>query len=195
MVEIQALSCLKESVRIRTALLLATYCGLRIGECRGLQFEDYDEKNRILNICHNVVDHETEIKVPKNNSIRLVCVPEIVGAAIAECHAHAFGSTFVLFNENSTDTPMLYQSIRRGFFRAMQKIGISEMECKRRKLTFHSLRHTFVTLAKKSGLSTDTIKSLSDHKNTEMIDLYSGHQELIDFEATRKSIEVTAASQ
>jgi integrase len=79
------------------------------------------------------------------------------------------------------------------FQRALQKeldvIGISGNEQRRRNLTFHSLRHSYITLGRLAGISDLEIQALAGHKSGAMMERYSHASQVLDFAAAREKLE------
>jgi integrase len=71
----------------------------------------------------------------------------------------------------------------------MDAIGMIHKDArKNRKLSFHSMRHSFVTRAREAGLSDFVVSALSGHKTTRMVEHYS-HQTTTALESARESLE------
>jgi integrase len=68
-------------------------------------------------------------------------------------------------------------------------IGIPLAEQKARNLTFHGLRHTFVTLGRLAGLTDAEIQALAGHADGRMMENYSHADQVIDFAAMREKLE------
>ena len=62
-------------------------------------------------------------------------------------------------------------------------------EQKRRNLTFHGLRHTFITLGRLAGISDLEIQALARHKSGAMMERYSHASQVLDFTAAREKPE------
>jgi len=60
---------------------------------------------------------------------------------------------------------------------------------KERNLTFHSLRHRFITLGRLDGISDLEILAIVGHSSREMIEHYSHAEKVIDFKAMREKME------
>ena len=71
----------------------------------------------------------------------------------------------------------------------LKNAGISPEEQKRRNLTLHGMRHTFVTMARMAGLPDITVQALAGHKSAEMMNRYSHAAQVIDFEDARSRME------
>jgi integrase len=62
-------------------------------------------------------------------------------------------------------------------------------EQKQRNLTFHGLRHTFITLGRLAGISDMEIQALAGHKSGAMMERYSHASQVLDYEAAREKLE------
>jgi integrase len=70
----------------------------------------------------------------------------------------------------------------------LKSIGIDETAMKKRNITFHSLRHTYVTLGRISGLTDFEIQTLA-RQTPAVMNRYSHGQQAIDFAAMKKKLE------
>jgi integrase len=90
---------------------------------------------------------------------------------------------------------------RNALRRELEGIGISNgkkasknrstvpCEQKKRNLTFHSLRHTFITLGRLDGVLSDLeIKAVAGHSTRIMMEHYSHAEKVIDFRAMREKL-------
>ena len=59
----------------------------------------------------------------------------------------------------------------------------------RRNLTFHGLRHTFITLGRLAGITDIEIRALARHKSVAMMERYSHAAQVLDFAAAREKLE------
>lgn len=179
-----------ESPRVMAAVLLGALCGLRLGEVRGLQWEDVDEADGTISIRHNAPCATDTLKAPKWGSSRVVPASETVLEALRLVRGLPGASTsYVVFNQKSKDRPIEENTIARGFFRILEKIGIDKDTRKARSLTFHSLRHTFVSLSRAAGVPDFVVMRLSGHRSAEMMEEYSHSDNVVDFQAARKAMD------
>jgi integrase len=124
--------------------MLAAATGMRLGECRGLQRTDVvqDGANYEFRICHNWLDGEG-LKAPKWNSVRTVPIPAKIAEALLQlADSNPWKNGFVFAGYNETRAINKHQ-VEKSFNDAVHRIGISEEERRRRKLTFHSWRHWY----------------------------------------------------
>jgi integrase len=187
--EIQKIIVTEESPRIKAAVLLGCLCGLRFGECRGLQWEDVDDEKMIVHIRHNYVTDSEGLKGPKWGSVRIVPLPSPVLDALKDCGALSNGSPFVLYNAARKDRPIERNSVLRGFSRLLEKIGIDHAEKKSRNLCFHGLRHTFVSLTRSNGIPDFIVQQMAGHTTMRMTEKYSHSEGIIDFKVAREMME------
>jgi integrase len=59
----------------------------------------------------------------------------------------------------------------------------------RLNLTFHGLRHTFITLGRLAGITDLEIQALAGHKSSRMMERYSHASQVLDFTAAREKLE------
>jgi integrase len=164
----------------RLAVLLGALCGLRLGEVRGLLWGDIGDG--IITVCHNYVDDEG-IKAPKSGSAGTVPFTEAVRAAIEEVQQvslHPEPDRFVMESLRCPGKPYAksyFEDVLKKELAAIgitgewrpalhkgKKLAIEETppdgyvnEQRRRNLTFHSLRHTFVTLGRLAGIDRKSV--------------------------------------
>jgi integrase len=176
--------------RQKAALILGFSCGLRRGEIRALRWKHVDLNSHIISVIENYTDDDG-MKEPKAGSSRLVPIFGTVLEILNELkRTNPYGSEpndFVLPNV-TRDKPLAAITIKRGFEKIMDAIGIGSAARAERKLSFHSMRHSFVTRAREAGLSDFVVSALSGHRTTRMVDHYS-HQTLAAVETARGSLE------
>jgi integrase len=202
--------------RHRLAVLLGLLCGMRMGEVRGLQWGDIGEG--LIHIRHNWQNGEG-LKAPKckggavRENSRTVPLPAPVAVILEKLKSigndDSKPETFVIeaFRDNG-------EPVGKNFFRyilnkELEAIGIPGTwrkkkdkdgnkikkpddyvnEQKRRNLTFHSLRHTFITLGRLAGITDLEIQALAGHRSGAMMEHYSHAAQVLDFEAARVKLE------
>jgi integrase len=193
--ELQKIIALEESPRVKAGVLLAALCGLRLGECCGLMREDVDKKTGMLTIRHNFVAADG-MKGPKGSRpgairARQVPIPRPVLETIKVCESVApEGAPFVLWNDKDASRPVRPQTLQVGYTRILEEIGIDEKAKKARNLTFHGLRHGFVSMQRANGIPDFITAQESGHRSVEMLNTYSrGAGNVVDFTAAREAIE------
>jgi integrase len=178
-------------IRQKAALFLGFFCGLRRGEIRALKWKHIDLDNCIIIVTENFTDDDG-LKEPKAGSSRLLPIIGTTLDILTELkRTNPYGGEpedFVLPNV-LREKPLAAITIKRGFERIMDAIGIDKAARERRRLSFHSMRHSFITRAREAGLSDFVVAALSGHKTTRMVDHYS-HQTLTAVETARGSLEI-----
>ena len=177
-------------IRQKAALILGFACGLRRGEIRALKWKHVDLEKRVMQITENYTDDDG-LKEPKAGSFRYVPVFGTILDILTELkrtYMHGDESeAFVLPNVDEK-IPIGVITIKRGFERIIDAIEIDKAAREKRNLSFHSMRHSFVTRAREAGLSDFVVSTLSGHKTTRMIEHYS-HQTASSLESARESLE------
>lgn len=186
--ELKAILALDESPRVLAAIALGAFCGLRLGEVRGLQVGDW--KDGILTISHNIVSEHEGLKTPKWHKVRRVPMPAFVGALLDKVREMPQpDGNYVIFNSRRAGVPCQEVTIRNGFQRCLTKIGIDRAVQQDRNLVFHGLRHFFVSYSRSIGIPDHIVRMMAGHSDMAMTDKYSAHDSIIDFAAARASLE------
>ena len=177
-------------IRQKAALILGFSCCLRRGEIRALRWKYVDLNSHIITIVENFTDDDG-FKEPKARSFRSVL---ILGTALEILNelkrTNPYGGEpedFVLPNVERVK-PIAAITIKRGFEKIMDAIGIDKTVRADRKLSFHSMRHSFITRARDAGISDFIISTFSGHKTIRMVEHYS-HQTTTALESVRESLE------
>jgi integrase len=200
-------------IRGRLAALLGALCGLRLGEVRGLLWGDIGDG--VITVRHNYID-EDGLKSPKCDSTGIVPVPESVRAAIEEVRRISRNLSLDALVMESLECPG--QPFSKTYFNKTLEIELAAIgipgkwrppphpgkrytpeeqkppggyvnEQKRRNLTFHGLRHTFITLGRLAGISDLEIEALARHKSGAMMERHSHASQVLDFQAAREKLE------
>jgi integrase len=194
--------------RTRLVVLLGLLCGLRRGEVRGLLWGDIGEG--IITVCHNWIDKEG-VKAPKcrggtvRENKRLVPFPASVALvieAVRHISTNLAPDRFVFEGIRRPGEPLGNNFFRRALTVELLAIGINKIttdkegkkviddseQC-RRNLTFHGLRHSYITLGRLAGMTDLEIQALAGHKSGAMMERYSHASQVLDFAAAREKLE------
>jgi integrase len=175
--------------RSRLAVLLGLLCGMRRGEVRGLKWGDFD--NGLISLTHNFVNMDG-LKKPKRGKVRTVPYPNIVEKALEEVRKisiHPTMDNYVFESFDRPGKPMGESFFRNAIKRELKGIGITIDEQKKRNLSFHSLRHSFITLGRLDGISDMEIQAIARYSTRKMMEHYSHADKVIDFNITKEKIE------
>jgi integrase len=187
--------------RSQLAVLLGLLCGMRRGEVRGLKWGDFS--NGLINLTLNYVNMDG-LKKPKRGKERTVPYLAIVEKAFEEVRKislHTEQNDYVFESFDRPGQPMCETFFRNAIRRELEGIGIPAGEVatkdspavpseqKKRNLSFHSLRHTFITLGRLDGISDIEIQAVAGHSSRRMMEHYSHAEKVIDFRAMREKLD------
>ena len=136
---------------LRAAVLLATFCGLRLGEIRGLRVRHLDLLHctvRIEEQYQELSDGTLVLGPPKTDAgVLTIVIPQVIIPDLEQHFASVpLGADGLLFTTTS-GAPMRRATLYTAWGRATKAVGITG-------LRFHDLRHTGNTLAVATGAST-----------------------------------------
>jgi integrase len=135
---------------LKPIVIVALHTGMRKGEILGLKWHDIDIKRNIIHL------YDT-----KNGEKREVPMNEIVQKTIIGVLKNP-ESQYIFCNKDGKP----YGNVRKSFFTALKKAGITNFR-------FHDLRHTFASQLVMSGVDLNTVRELLGHKSLEMTLRYS----------------------
>ena len=150
-------------------LLICLHTGIRIGELSGLKWEDFDLVNNQITIARTVyriknLSYSAATDAPKTKlcikptktkaSQREIPLPDFLIKAVSD-HRKS-GENFVLTGNTHCMEP---RNIQRRYKKILEL-------CKLRYLNFHSLRHSFATIALQKGFDYKTLSEILGHAST-----------------------------
>jgi integrase len=151
---------------LKPMALLAYQTGMRRGEIVHLRWDQVDLTRGIIRLrSSDTKTHEARV-IPMTLGIRdvLSLCPRGVGASL-------------LFLSPATGRPYTPAAVSLAFQRACRQAGITGA-------TFHDLRHTFVTNARRAGIDYFRIMAMTGHKTLRMFQRYN----LVDEQDLREAI-------
>lgn len=140
----------------RTLFSIGLYTGLRVGDCVTLKWSEIDFERRVIS--------RTPIKTKRHGvTVAIPMHPALFAELESRRKSIGEGSEYVMprFAELYLKTSKC-KAAERVFERAGLK-GVS----------FHSLRHSFVSAAASAGVPLDVVRKLVGHTSTKMTDHYS----------------------
>lgn len=187
----QVMKVTDEAPRIRAVMLLGCLCGLRLGEVRGLKWTSVDLEKGLIEVKDNAVAGSATVKKPKWDSVRIVPAPAalIEVLRLIQTMPDARGD-FVVYNQTNPERPVETVTIGRAFKRILRKAGIDDTAQKDRHLSFHSMRHTYISLARAAGISDLAVSRIAGHRSLAMTDHYS-HANVLDFAKAAETLTNT----
>lgn len=137
------------SLRYRAALMCCYGAGLRIGEAVALRVADIDSERMVL-----------RVKAGKGNKDRDVMLSKRL-LGVLRCYWRAARPTYWLFPSWKTDRHITSSTIAQACRDASQACGIGK------RITAHTLRHSFATHLLENGTDTRVIQVLLGHSRIE----------------------------
>lgn len=145
------------------AALLASKCGLRVGEICGLKWSDIDFKNNTIKIDRQLKKNEDKKwylgTLKSKNSYRNIPMPSIVKKELLEYKANnPINFDGLILNRN-------VDSIANNISKLFTTLGYD--------ISIHELRHTYATLLIANGVDFKTAAKLLGHDVKETLKTYS----------------------
>ena len=144
----------KMGSEIYGASLFGLFLGLRRSEILALRWEDVDLRQGV-------------IRLPKEKDLeesRVLPLPEPI---------RAFLESLPQGNPGERIFKSHHDTITKGFAKAVRKVGLNEGTTDRRnRISFHTLRHTYITCLALEGTPLTQLSKLSRHKSMEMVRRY-----------------------
>lgn len=162
------------------ATILAAGTGMRMGEIRALRVDDITKVNEldaIIRVDESYTDLD-KFKPPKSKRSRLAPCPKRIADALLELAAlNPNGGDLVFWavKYGGPNTPIAPSYIHDNLYKALKvALKMDNEERKRRNITFHSLRHYFITRAgSMSGINRDTLRLTVGHESVAMTEHYT----------------------
>lgn len=176
----------------RTYMNVLITCGLRRGECTGLQWQDIDSNKLTLNICRNVtIDRNSpekyrvgSTKTGENRTVPLS--PRVYSLLMQLKHEQEarystkmFPTMFIFCRASDPQRPCYPTEPTRWQRKFVKRHGLPDVSP-------HDLRHTAATLALESGANLKQVQELLGHSDpSTTMAFYTGVTE----EAQRRTVE------
>lgn len=149
---------------------VAGLTGLRAGELLALTIHDVSVNKITVRRSYNESYGMTTTKTSEERVVPITS--DIYRYLNVAWQSHPNDENDFIFSFDGKK-PMNEGRARNAFYKAMEKIGISEKERRRRCLTFHSWRHKFTTDCVKSNMHPEKIMALTGHKSASMLLRYT----------------------
>ena len=167
---------------ICTMNLLALHTGCRLGELQALREQDLKEDSIVI---QHSWSEKYGLGTTKNGKTRIIPISREMKQKLLML-SWGKGENDFVFSEDGGKTPVLRCRIYSHFKKALENIGITESERKRRNLSFHCWRHTFASRLANANVPELYIRRLTGHSSAQILDTYSHIQmdklkEAIDF--------------
>jgi integrase len=175
---------------LKPILLMAYHAGTRQEEIRSLRWDQIDLKAGLIRLKSGDTKTNEGRIVPLNQTL----------TALLKSATRYMNCSMVFPNPlklGSPDPRYKDSSIGHAFVRACQKAGVQDA-------TFHDLRHTFVTNARRSGVDAITTMAITGHKTMAVFkrynmvdtsDLHAALRQMEQASATKTAIAVSEPLQ
>ena len=150
--EIEKMVNLTKNIKHKIILMFLYYAGMRLSEVRGLKWEDLDFERKTIHI-----------KDAKGGKDRIVFLHDKIGDLLKENLIVRKGLVCVSERGNKYDERTIQEIVKR----ASNTAGI------RKKVTPHSLRHSFATHLLEGGADIRYIQKLLGHRNLQTTQIYT----------------------
>jgi site-specific recombinase XerD len=144
---------------IYTFLFLLYSCGLRISEALSLQVADIDGQQRMIHVHRGKGAKDRNVPLPQAT------------LHLLRRHWCTHKHPVLIFpsrnNEKSAEKPMSLDSVRTAFKQAKAAAGIAK-----RRVTLHTLRHSYATHLLEAGVNIRTIQRYLGHAQLETTMVY-----------------------
>ena len=135
---------------------MAVYaCGLRVSEVVALRAEDIDSKRMVVRVCQG--------KGKKDRYVMLS--PKLL--EILREYYKAYRPTAALFFGKDRERPLDRRTVLLACQRIARRAGLSK------RITVHTLRHSFATHLLEAGVDLRTIQALLGHRSLRTTALYT----------------------
>ena len=155
-------------------ITLASLTAMRLGEIRALKKEQIEivDETSIIHITRTWNNHDRD-KIPKGKRTRQVVIPTIVAESLIElADKNPWRNGRVFWTEAGEDKVRSASFFRDNLYKAMERAKISEKERKSKNITFHSLRHGYVSYLRHQ-VSDSTMRLVVGHRDKETTDIYT----------------------
>lgn len=159
--------------RYRVAALLGAGCGLRIGEVLGLRIRSLDfvvGELAVVEQLQLLPGAPPYLAPPKTaSSVRVIPMPAVVSAALAEHLAREPGAPADVVLRSSIGRPIWPNSFNSSIWRpAARRAGLAGVR-------FHALRHFYASALIRAGESVKTVQAALGHASAvETLETYTG---------------------
>ena len=165
---------------LKPMLLMAYHTGMREGEIRSLRWDQVDLKTDTIRLKSSDTKTDERRIVPLNQTLTalLKSATRYIACPLVFPNPLALGRS---------DPRYKGSSIGHAFTRACQKAGVQNA-------TFHDLRHTFVTNARRSGVDAITTMAITGHKTMAVFKRYNT-VDTSDLHAALRQMEHASATK
>jgi site-specific recombinase XerD len=152
-----------QNPKYRMCLIMIYSCGLRLSEGKNLKVEDIDSDRMVVRV------------KGKNDKVRDIPLPQPTLTLLRQYWRRERPAPY-LFPSSKTNNPIDKKSFGEAFKKALQETGID----KKKKVTIHTLRHSYATHLMERGVNLRIIQGVLGHKSPETTAIYTHLSEKTD---------------
>lgn len=150
--EVNSLFDVTYNIKHRLALMLLYYSGMRLHELINIKWEDFDFQRNLIHL-----------KVTKGEKERVVFLHDNLKKFIQDFHLQTEGLVF----HSNLGKKYNQRSVQAVVRLAARKAGL------KKKVTPHTLRHSFATHLLEGGADIRSIQAMLGHKNLQTTQIYT----------------------
>ena len=143
------------SPHLKPIVIMAIYTGLRKGDILSLKWKDVDLERGVIQV--------TEKKTGKTRNIVLNNDMKTLFKSLRVRGEYVF--------PGRNGKP--FKDVKKSFQTALEDAGIEQSKDRRKKIVFHTLRHTCISLLTERGADTTMVKNYVAHASEEMTQQYT----------------------
>lgn len=144
-----------DNLKHKAMISTAYACGLRRSEVLNLKIEDIDSERMVV-----------IIRQAKGNKDRIVGLPMVLLELLRDYYLKCRPRKY-LFEGDTPGEKYSESGFRQFFQRAVKKSGI------KKKVTLHTLRHSYATHQHESGTDIRTLQEILGHKSSKTTEIYT----------------------
>jgi integrase len=151
----------------RTMIVLAYYCGARLGDLASLDWDDIDLSAGLLSFRQDKMEYQVRVPLHPELSAHLMSIAGDQHGPVCPALARR-----ALDGRGGLSAQFVKLMDQAGIDRRQVQSGRNRFSRK----SFHSLRHSFVSALVESGIAPELRMKLAGHRNLTVHALYSHHQ-------------------
>lgn len=143
------------SPHLKPIVITAVYTGLRKGDILSLKWKDLDLEKGVIQLIEK-----------KSGKTRNIVLNSDMKTLLKSLRVKG---EYVFPGKNGKP----FKDVKRSFQSALEDAGIEQSEDRRKKIVFHTLRHTCISLLTERGADTTMVKNYVAHASEEMTKQYT----------------------
>lgn len=161
---------------LKVALAIGFFTGMRKGEILGLTWDRVDLKNAWIYLRPQDTKTKYGREIPISHDLLTI---------LKDC-PRGLHDKHIILREGE---PVRQNKLKQDLETSCQHVNIPYGRKAQNGLTFHDLRHSFVTHSRKAGVQESVIMAITGHKTRKMLDRYN----TVDCDDTREAVTTLQA--